>query len=346
MKVQIPTRISRRGFVSIYICFACIALIPMAGMAVDLTILYGVKAKLQTAVDAAAIGAGYKLQRTTDMTDPTQLAVVSSAAQRYFNANIPSGLFGATQVYYGSSPSANPATGVRTIYVHTEYKVPMLFMRVLHIPYSNVAAQATVNVRFTTMMIVVDRSGSVVNGGANGSIISALNQFVANQATSVFIDGRDIIGMVSFGGNWKLDYAPVTNFQTNTPSIGTAINNIPFDTSSGTNTAEGLYQAWYQLKKLESDRLAVNVVLTAHRRPAQRVHRLLHSHRRNILLELKSEERLHGGIRRFECEPMATAAIGSQFLGHSGLRTPCPWIEACSGCEMSRGCDQQRRLFL
>lgn len=251
---------SRRGFVSVYVCLACLALIPMAGMAIDCSVLYAVKAKLQTAVDAAAIGAGYKLQRTTNMNDSTQISDINDAAQRYFNANYPSHFFGSDQIYYSSAPSADPATGLRTVYVHAEYQVPMLFMRVLHITYSKVAAQATVNVRFTTMMIVVDRSGSVVNGGASGSVKTALNQFVANPATSVFVDGRDIIGMVSFGGNWKLDYSPIATFQSSTPSIGTAINNIPFDSSSSTNNGEGLYQAWYQLTKLNQPG-ALNVIL-------------------------------------------------------------------------------------
>ena len=255
-----PSPSRRRGFVTLYVCFACLALIPMAGLAIDFSILYAVKAKLQSAVDAAAIGAGYKLQRTTNMNDPGQLATINNAALRYFNANFPTNFFGSSQVYYSSTPSVNTTTGVRSVYVHAEYKVPMLFIRVLRIPYSTVNAQSTVNVRFTTMMIVVDRSGSVVNGGASGSIQSALNTFVANSSTSVFIDGRDYVGMVSFGGNWHLDYAPVSNFQTATSNIGTAITNIPFDGQSDTNTAEGLYQGWYQLKKLNQTG-ALNVIM-------------------------------------------------------------------------------------
>jgi Flp pilus assembly protein TadG len=236
------------------------SLIPIAGLAIDFSILYAVKARLQSAVDSAAIGAGYKLQRTTNMGDATQLAAINSAASRYFTANFPTNFFGASQAYYSSTPSTNNSTGVRSVYVHAEYKVPMIFMRVLHIPYSNVAAQATVNVRYTSMMIVVDRSGSVLNGGANTAVTTALNTFVANSASSVFIDGRDYVGMASFGGNWKLDYAPVTNFQTAASTIGTAINHIPFDSNSSTNTAEGLYQGWYQLQKLNQTG-ALNVIL-------------------------------------------------------------------------------------
>ncbi len=261
MNASLRQRKFSRGFVSVYICFACMTLIPLAGLAIDFSILYAVKARLQSAVDAAAIGAGYKLQRATNMSDPTQVAVIRSAAQRYFSANYPTTYFGSSQTYYSSTPSVNNSTGIRSIYVHAEYKVPMIFMRVLRIPYSQVNAQANVNVRYTNLMIVVDRSGSVVNGGADTSIKTALHQFVADSSTSVFVDGRDYVGMVSFGGNWKLDYSPATNFQSSMlNNIGTAIDNIPFDSSSSTNTGEGLYQGWYQLQKLNQPG-ALNVIL-------------------------------------------------------------------------------------
>src|SRR6185437_659839 len=120
----------------------------------------------------------------------TQVATIRSAALRYFSANFPTSYFGSSQVYYSSTPSVNNSTGIRSIYVHAEYKVPMIFMRVLRIPYSQVNAQSTVNVRYTNLMIVVDRSGSVVNGGADSSVKTALHQFVADSSSSVFIDGR------------------------------------------------------------------------------------------------------------------------------------------------------------
>jgi hypothetical protein len=165
-------------------------------------------------------------------------------------------------VYYDSVPSED-GSRTRTIYVHAAYDVPMLFLRVLGLTTSRVAAQASVKVRFVTLMIVVDRSGSVVNGGADSSIKSALNTFVADKTTSVFVDGRDYVGMVSFGGNWKLDYTPTLTFQSSTPDIGTAITNIPFDNSSSTNTADGLWQGYYQLKQLaQTGSLNVIVLLT------------------------------------------------------------------------------------
>jgi Flp pilus assembly protein TadG len=253
---------SRKGFTTVYVTLTALVLIPVVGLAIDFSVLYNVKARLQAAVDAAAIGSGSMLERSTDLTNGTQVANIKDSAQRFFNANYPNRYWGSTQVYYDSTPSED-GSRTRTIYVHAAYDVPMLFLRVVGVSTSRVAAQASVKVRFVTLMIAVDRSGSVVNGGADSSIKSALNTFVANSSTSVFVDGRDYVGMVSFGGNWKLDYAPTLTFQSSTPNIGTAITNIPFDNSSSTNTSDGLWQAYYQLKQLnQTGSLNVIVLLT------------------------------------------------------------------------------------
>src|SRR5262245_35985013 len=94
-----------RGFAAVYITLASMFLMPLVGLAIDLSILYIVKAKLQAAVDAAAVGAGNMLQRTTDMTNTTTINSIKSAAQRFYNANFPSGYWGTTSIYYDSVPS-------------------------------------------------------------------------------------------------------------------------------------------------------------------------------------------------------------------------------------------------
>jgi hypothetical protein len=238
----------KKGFAFIYVTLVgALLLLPMAGLAIDFGILYNVKARLQTAVDAAAIGAGYMLHATTDLTDPVQVAAIQTAAQAYFNANYPNHYFGSTVVSYSAVP-ASTSSG-KTITVVASATVPMLLLRVLRIQQSSIGARAVSNVRYIAMMIVVDRSGSVVAEGAQGTIETALSTFVATASTSYLVDGVDTVGMISFGGTWNLDYSPSINFQTGVPNIQTAINNIPFGNSS-TNTAEGLYQAWTQLYQM------------------------------------------------------------------------------------------------
>ena len=189
----------RKGFVSVYAAFSSFLLIPMAGLAIDFAVLYSVKAKLQTAVDAAAVGSGSTLNRGSVM-DTT---AVNDVALRFFTANYPAGYFGSTPLTYNSTP-VQGALGVRTITVNASQHVPMLFMRVLGISQSTVAATAQVTVRFVNMMLVVDRSGSVFRATYNGTptmqIVNAdLHEFVDpsdGSPSPYFSDGRDNIGMV------------------------------------------------------------------------------------------------------------------------------------------------------
>jgi hypothetical protein len=263
----------QKGFATIYLTLAgTFLLIPMAGLAIDFGFLYNVKARLQTACDAAAIGAGYLLHATTDLSNTTQYDAITTAAQQFFNANFTSNYMGSTIASYSAVPTSS-ASG-KTITVNATATVPMLFMRVLGINGSTVAAKAVSNVRFISMMIVVDRSGSVYLENAQGIIQSALTTFVADSGTSYLVNGVDTVGMVSFGGTWNLDFAPTTNFQSGGAStIGTAINNIPFCTAasgatSSTNTAEGLYQAWYQLYQMNLPGALNVIVLLTDGRPS------------------------------------------------------------------------------
>jgi len=254
----------RKGFAIIYVALiGAFVLIPMAGLAVDFGVVYNVKARLQTACDAAAIGAGYLLHATTNLSNQTQYNTVINTAQQFFNANYGTSYMGSTIASYNAV--ATSSTSGKTITVNATATVPMLFMRVLGIAHSTVAAEAVSNVRYIAMMIVVDRSESVViESGAETAITDALNTFVADSSTSFLVNGVDTVGMVSFGMTWRLDFSPSTKFQSGQSStIGTAITNIPFGADGGTNTAEGLYQAWYQLYQIgQPGALNVIVLLT------------------------------------------------------------------------------------
>ena len=256
-----------RGFVTIYVVFTSLVLIPVVGLAIDFSVLYNVKARLQTAVDAGAIAAGYTLQRSTNMSDPTQIAAIDSTATSFFNANYPTQYWGSTQASYSVTPSEDATSKVRSINVQATEYVPLLFLRVLGLSQSTVAAAATVKVRFLTMMIVVDRSGSVNRAGNRPVIESALTEFIGTSGTSPFVDGRDVIGLGSFGGTWAQDLAPTANFR---PGITTAINST-MDAQFGnnaTNTVEGLHQAYTLLQGLNNTGALNVIVLLTDGRPS------------------------------------------------------------------------------
>ncbi len=126
--------------------------------------------------------------------------------------------------------------------------------------------------RDVAIMMVVDRSGSMCYVGTVilricsgtgttpcGSMVTAAKVF-----TGQFAEGRDAIGMVSFGDNAYLHSTPVTNFQsvlgyTNTGGTGTgAIDTL--ECAGGTNTAQAISLAYNELYKL-NEQGALNVIM-------------------------------------------------------------------------------------
>jgi von Willebrand factor type A domain len=113
-----------------------------------------------------------------------------------------------------------------------------------------------------TLMIVVDRSGSVLRAGTGPNIQKALTEFLDSTSGGkpVFDETRDVIGLGSFAGSWKLDFAPASMFRSGSGSLALAINKIPFEAAGGTNTSEALYRAYEQLRILNRVQ-SVNVIL-------------------------------------------------------------------------------------
>src|SRR3954449_3953421 len=94
------TRGSRsKGFTTVYVTMTAMVLVPMVGLAIDFSVLYNVKARLQAAVDAAAIGSGNMLERSTDLTNLVQVNNIKDSAQRFFDANYPTHYWGSNRVY-------------------------------------------------------------------------------------------------------------------------------------------------------------------------------------------------------------------------------------------------------
>jgi hypothetical protein len=101
---------SRKAFVTVYMVFATMVMIPMVGLAIDFSVLYNVKSLLQEACDAGAIGAGNTVQRSTDVTDPTTNTTLKGTILRFFNANFTPVPWRATQLSYNSSITQDATT--------------------------------------------------------------------------------------------------------------------------------------------------------------------------------------------------------------------------------------------
>ena len=162
-------RRTERGMAVIATTIMLVILIPVIGLAIDVTMLYIDKARLQGAVDGAALAGAEGLARGT--LDATQQTNAKQAAAQYVFLNYP------TTFFFTNSITVNQATDVtidetvanqRTVGVTGHANVPTLFMRWLNFTSTNVNASATVTRRDVNIVLVVDRSGSL--SCASGSV--------------------------------------------------------------------------------------------------------------------------------------------------------------------------------
>ena len=235
-------------------------LLPLVGLAIDGSRLYIVQAKLATAVDGAALGAGRLLGTNADTVE---------IAGEFLNANFPAGFWGTTNL----TPSINYTKTItsNTITVSATVSTPLLFMRMFGRSVSSVAASAVATRRETRIELVLDRSGSMVDE------LAAL-QGLAKQFTSSFISGYDELGLVAYGSSAVVGYpttrpynasptsagGPNDDFET-TQTNGNMLDMIGYLQASGaTNMAEGLWLAYLELQKadhIDNDPTRLNAIV-------------------------------------------------------------------------------------
>jgi Flp pilus assembly protein TadG len=255
--MKMRTRQSERGIAVIATTIMLVILIPVIGLALDVTLLYVDKAKLQGAVDGAALAGAESLARGTN--DSAQQTAAKQAAASYVFLNYPSSFF------FTNSVTVNQATDVtidetvanqRTVGVTAHANVPTLFMRWLNFTSTNVNASATVTRRDVNVVIVEDRSGSLSVATGTGSC-AAVQQAAINFVNK-FSNGSDYVGLVSFASSTTVDFPIATDFQTASPNVITQINNIVCESS--TSSAMALWTGYDQLVGLNQPS-ALNVIL-------------------------------------------------------------------------------------
>ena len=176
-------------------------LVALCAFAVDLGMAYAVKAKLNSAVDAAALQAGRSVKNGAD--DITRKANARQAATSFFNANFPTGILGSTSPALSIDRLENNA-GTWTIDVSASAVAPVFFGRIFNIPI-NVFSSAEATVKTLDMMIVLDCSGSLASPhGTFEDLQSAAITFVNGFQEG---SGGDRIGLATFASGAVLDAA-------------------------------------------------------------------------------------------------------------------------------------------
>ncbi|MBV9302096.1 MAG: VWA domain-containing protein [Acidobacteriaceae bacterium] len=227
--------------------------LPLVGLAIDGSVGYWLKAKLSSAVDAAALAAGRSL--SVGLTLQAQINSATQTAQTYFAANFPTGLMGTALV--GGQPNvaiAQTGTHTRTVTVSATVTAPLYFMPILGIRTATLAATGQATRRDANVMLVLDRSNSMNVTSSCAPMVASAQSFV-NQ----FVDGRDQVGLITFQTGANVDYAPTIHFKSNSPSLNSVLNTL--QCTGDTSSAQALSMAYTEIKNVINQPGALNVVL-------------------------------------------------------------------------------------
>ncbi len=244
-------RHARRGQVIVMIAIMMFFLFGLAGLSVDMIYAYAVKARLVTAVDAAALAAARALSQGTNPISTQQ--IVNQVVDKYFAVNFPQGLLLSTRSYDAPVITSN-SNSTRTVQISARAVVPTFFLRAAGYSTLPVAAMATSMRRDVNIVLVLDRSGSLmlVSPPAWDDVQAAAKFFIDQ-----FDDQRDRLGVVSFGTGARIDLAPSTNFKTRAKNL---IDMMACYSGNRTNSPYGMWTGYQALAALPASG-ALNVVV-------------------------------------------------------------------------------------
>ncbi len=258
---QVHRRRGERGFVIVmWTGMMICVIIPMIGLAIDAGILYTIKAKLQTAVDGAALGAARSLNRS--QTISSQQTDATNTAIRYYHANFPTSWMGVSTVNDPSVTWPTAPTGTAIINVQGDIDAPTWFMRILGFNSVHLTSVGQSTRRNVNIMLVIDRSGSLgpapIGTNSCSAVVSGAQTFVNS-----FSNNRDKIGMVSFGAYYHEDFAPTQDFLDSAHGGANSLSTVvlPQLVCTGYTNAAAAFSYAYSILKGLGDLNALNVIL-------------------------------------------------------------------------------------
>ena len=224
-------------------------LVPAAGLAIDVGMMYLVKSLLSAAADGAALAGARALDRGSD--DAQQRANAEATANTYLQANFPSGYMWSSNLQV-TSVAASDSQYVRSITTTASVELPLIFMRFFRTERATVATSSKATRRDSNVMLVMDRSSSLGSGAGSACemLKAAAKVFVGR-----FSEGRDNVGLVTFGTNSRVVSGLSTTFKTPLNNAITALS-----CNGYTNMSQGLWLGYDALATLNQPG-ALNTIL-------------------------------------------------------------------------------------
>lgn len=250
------TRISssrQKGQISIIVVVSMIGLLGLVGLAIDGGLSYVVQARLNAAVDSAAIAAARAV--TNGTSEAAQTAAAQTAGNNFFNANYPDNYLMSTPAQPNIDVQFNqPTNGAVTVNVSATADKPLSLIKLLGFNDVVVASTSQTIRKDLDLIFVIDSSGSM--NPVWSTVRSNANSFLDQ-----FSPSTDRVGLVHFSAGAVSDIAINTvqrGFdRTTMQSTITAMSN-----GGNTNYAEALYQARKQLDSIPStNRSSLRVIV-------------------------------------------------------------------------------------
>ena len=265
-------RARQKGFALILTSLMMVFIVSLMGMAVDAGVLFAIRGRLSSAVDAAALAAGRGVNLGNDTADANTKA--TQAAVRFLKANFPDTYLGIDPAQtnltadFALTMQANKPTGLLQISVRAEVAAPVYFMKFWGVPRVPVSVEGKASRRNLVLIMVLDKSSSMGSRlTASGTLPSTLPANATSCEGMVFSAGQmpdffspyDNVGMVSFDYTAYKDFPASTNYKgTGNGTLKDKISRITC--GNNTNTTAALEAAYDEIKRI-NQKLALNVIV-------------------------------------------------------------------------------------